>query len=47
MTSTNEKTGLTLEDIRAVSPALARYTEGPLLTDLWKGPACRREIAAS
>src|SRR5712664_2097850 len=26
----------TLEDVRAVSPALARYTQGPLLGDLWK-----------
>jgi len=28
----------TLEDVRAVSPALARYTQGPLLADLWKRP---------
>ncbi|TDN62058.1 carboxymuconolactone decarboxylase family protein [Paraburkholderia sp. BL10I2N1] len=28
----------TLEDVRAVSPALERYTTGPLLGDLWKRP---------
>ena len=28
----------TLDDVRAVSPALARYTQGPLLGDLWKRP---------
>jgi hypothetical protein len=28
----------TWEDLRAVAPALARYTEGPLLGDLWKRP---------
>jgi alkylhydroperoxidase/carboxymuconolactone decarboxylase family protein YurZ len=28
----------TLEDLRMVAPALARYTEGPLLGDLWKRP---------
>ena len=29
---------LTLEDVRMVAPALARYTQGPLLGDLWKRP---------
>ncbi|HEY5777704.1 MAG TPA: carboxymuconolactone decarboxylase family protein, partial [Terrimicrobiaceae bacterium] len=29
---------LTFEDVRAVSPALERYTQGPLLGDLWKRP---------
>lgn len=29
---------LTFEDVRAVSPALVRYTNGPLLGDLWKRP---------
>jgi 4-carboxymuconolactone decarboxylase len=28
----------TLDDVRSVSPALARYTQGPLLGDLWKRP---------
>jgi len=28
----------TLDDVREVSPALARYTQGPLLGDLWKRP---------
>jgi len=28
----------TLEDLRMVAPALARYTEGTLLGDLWKRP---------
>src|SRR5258708_36743235 len=28
----------TLEDVRAVSPALERYTTGPLLNELWKQP---------
>jgi 4-carboxymuconolactone decarboxylase len=28
----------TLEDLRMVAPAFARYTEGPLLGDLWKRP---------
>jgi 4-carboxymuconolactone decarboxylase len=28
----------TLDDVRAVSPALAQYTEGPLLGDVWKRP---------
>ena len=28
----------TMEDVRSVSPALARYTQGPLLGDLWKRP---------
>ena len=28
----------TTDDLRAVSPALARYTEGPLLGDVWKRP---------
>ncbi len=28
----------TLDDIRAVSPALERYTTGPLLNELWKRP---------
>lgn len=27
---------LTLEDIRTVSPALERYTQGALLGDVWK-----------
>ena len=27
-----------VEDVRAVSPALERYTRGPLLGDLWKRP---------
>jgi 4-carboxymuconolactone decarboxylase len=27
---------LTLDDVRMVSPALERYTQGPLLGDLWK-----------
>lgn len=29
---------LTLEDIRTVSPALERYTQGALLGDVWKRP---------
>jgi 4-carboxymuconolactone decarboxylase len=29
---------LTPEDVRMVSPALERYTQGPLLGDLWKRP---------
>jgi 4-carboxymuconolactone decarboxylase len=29
---------LTLDDVRMVAPALARYTQGPLLGDLWKRP---------
>src|SRR5882672_8455720 len=29
---------LTLNDVRMVAPALARYTQGPLLDDLWKRP---------
>jgi 4-carboxymuconolactone decarboxylase len=29
---------LTLEDVRMVAPALERYTQGPLLGDLWKRP---------
>jgi 4-carboxymuconolactone decarboxylase len=29
---------LTPDNIRMVSPALARYTQGPLLGDLWKRP---------
>jgi 4-carboxymuconolactone decarboxylase len=29
---------LTLADVRMVSPALERYTQGPLLGDLWKRP---------
>jgi 4-carboxymuconolactone decarboxylase len=29
---------LTLEDVRMVAPALARYTQGPRLGDLWKRP---------
>src|SRR4051812_1723230 len=29
---------LTLDDVRSVSPALARYTQGPLLGDVWKRP---------
>jgi 4-carboxymuconolactone decarboxylase len=28
----------TLEDLRMVAPAFARYTQGPLLGDLWKRP---------
>src|SRR5439155_417985 len=28
----------TLDDVREVSTALARYTQGPLLGDLWKRP---------
>src|SRR5437870_7745084 len=28
----------TMDDVRSVSPALARYTQGPLLGDLWKRP---------
>jgi len=28
----------TYEEVRAVSPALARYTQGPLLHELWKRP---------
>jgi hypothetical protein len=27
---------LTLEDVRMVAPALERYTQGPLLGELWK-----------
>jgi len=30
--------GLSYEDVRAVSPALERYTRGPLLDGLWKRP---------
>lgn len=29
---------LSMSDVSAVSPALARYTEGPLLNGLWKRP---------
>ena len=29
---------LTLDDVRMVAPALARYPQGPLLGDLWKRP---------
>src|SRR3954453_8516802 len=29
---------LTLDDVRPVSPALARYTQGPLLSDVWRRP---------
>src|SRR3954469_17383129 len=29
---------LTLDDVRSVSPALAWYTQGPLLDELWKRP---------
>jgi 4-carboxymuconolactone decarboxylase len=29
---------LTREDVRMVAPALERYTQGPLLGDLWKRP---------
>ena len=29
---------LTMNDVNAVSPALAHYTEGPLLNGLWKRP---------
>jgi hypothetical protein len=28
----------TLEDVRMVAPALARYTQGTLLDDLWRRP---------
>jgi 4-carboxymuconolactone decarboxylase len=28
----------TLEDLRTVAPAFAKYTEGPLLDGLWKRP---------
>jgi 4-carboxymuconolactone decarboxylase len=28
----------TLEDLRAVAPPLAKYTEGPLLDGVWKRP---------
>ena len=28
----------TLDDVRSVSPALARYTQGSLLSDVWKRP---------
>src|SRR5215207_9649801 len=31
-------TMLTFDDVRSVSPALARYTQGPLLGELWKRP---------
>ena len=30
--------GLSYEDVRAVSPALEHYTKGPLLEGLWKRP---------
>ena len=33
---------LALDDVRAVSPALERYTAGPLLTDLWSRPELSR-----
>lgn len=36
-----------LEDMRAVSPALAYNTEHVLLGEVWKRPVCRRAIAAS
>src|SRR6185369_14803351 len=41
--SDNKKHGalpsiLTANDVNAVSPALARYTEGPLLNGVWKRP---------
>src|SRR4051812_34146777 len=29
---------LSLDDVQSVSPALARYTQGPLLAELWKRP---------
>jgi 4-carboxymuconolactone decarboxylase len=29
---------LTFDDVRSVSPALARYTQGPLLGEVWKRP---------
>ena len=29
-------TGTTLEDLRTVAPAFAKYTEGPLLGELWQ-----------
>jgi 4-carboxymuconolactone decarboxylase len=29
---------LTLDDVRMVAPALERYTQGPLLGDVWKRP---------
>ena len=28
----------TLDDVRAVAPALERYSRGPLLGELWKRP---------
>ena len=31
-------TAPSLDEVRAVSPALARYTEGPLLDGLWRRP---------
>ncbi|HVQ20204.1 MAG TPA: hypothetical protein VMS23_04060, partial [Terrimicrobiaceae bacterium] len=34
---------LTLEDIRTVSPALERYTQGALLGDVWKRPGLPRD----
>lgn len=37
-TSNSAPPGLSLEDIRKVSPALARYTQGRLLGDVWKRP---------
>lgn len=32
------KPTLTLDDVRTVAPALAKYTQAPLLGDLWKRP---------
>ena len=32
------KPTLTLEDVRTVAPALEKYTQGPLLGDVWKRP---------
>src|SRR5918911_1685803 len=29
---------LTLDDVRSVSPGLARYTQGPLFGEVWKRP---------
>jgi 4-carboxymuconolactone decarboxylase len=33
-----QQTALTVEDVAKVSPALARYTTGPVRGDLWKRP---------
>lgn len=34
----NSSPTLSLDDVRSVSPALARYTTGPLLGEVWKRP---------